>query len=170
MAESIDELNFNEARRAITQQAQDLDELRSRTGALLAVAALSSSFLGDAVLGDDRASDCLVVVGGLCLAVVGSLSVAVLYPWSPRGKASDGLASKKGWLFTLSGDEIKAAASAPDAGVADLAKVYARLADTLDGFYDHNQRGLNRLYRAFELAAVLLVIGIALWLVALASA
>lgn len=46
MAESYEDVILEEARRTITVQVSALDELRARTGILLAAAAISGSFLG----------------------------------------------------------------------------------------------------------------------------
>ena len=88
MASSPQELIYDEVQRAVALQAAGVDELRSGTGVLLAVAALSASFLGRTAL-EDPASSWLAVGGGICLALVGLLSVGILIPWAPlrRSKA-----------------------------------------------------------------------------------
>src|SRR5688500_100641 len=102
MAETFYELTYNETQRAVTQQAQDLDELRSRTGTLLAVAVLSSSFLGEAVLSDKQASTGLELTGAFFLSVFALLAIALLFPATPAGRAT----GYRGWMFNMTKSDI----------------------------------------------------------------
>ncbi len=50
MTDSTEEIVYNEAVRATTEQEDSLDDLRSRTGTLLAAASLITAFLGSQAL------------------------------------------------------------------------------------------------------------------------
>jgi hypothetical protein len=166
MASTPQELIYNEAQRAVALQAASVDELRSRTGVLLAVAALSASFLGRAALEDGDLRG-LEIAGGACLGAVGVLAVLILVPWAPRRRSqaphyamTDG--KGRGWFFTLDARKLKAAFS--DKTAEELADVHLALAETLAVDHDENTVPLTWMYRFFEWAAVLLVLGIGLWL------
>jgi len=51
----------------------------------------------------------------------------------------------------------------------DVALVHRRLAYWIDGVVDSNQPALDRLFRFYRLAAVLLVGAIILWVIAIAT-
>lgn len=130
---------LDEARRAIATQSTALDELRSRTGFLLAAAALSASFLGSATasVGVD-----IGLWGGLALvAFVAGIVLCVLV-LTPKQDA---------WTFVNSPqhlirewvDEIREGQS-----------MHLFLAKSIEENYDRNQERLNRLYRWFAAAAL----------------
>ena len=171
MASNPQELIYNEAQRAVALQAASVDELRSRTGVLLAVAALSASFLGRSAL-EDGDFPLLEIGGGICLALVGVLSVAILIPWatdrkSTRPHYASADAKGRGWFFTL--DARKLIADFKKKGADDLPAMHLALAKSLADDHDENARPLTRMYRCFEFAAVLLVVGVGLWLVDVAD-
>jgi hypothetical protein len=127
-----------EARRAIGVQVAALDELRSRTGLLLAAAALSGSFLGSATAQSDVS---LGFIGGM--AVVGfvcgiGFCIKVLWP------------KNEGWTFVTSPKQL----------IDDWVKI-ARpeeslplfLAKCLEGHFDRNKERLDALYKWFQAAA-----------------
>jgi hypothetical protein len=74
------ELALDEARRALAYQAGSVDELRPRTGLILAAAAITGSFLGSAAANEGH-------LGGLGIAAVAAFVAAVgscLYILWPR--------------------------------------------------------------------------------------
>jgi hypothetical protein len=129
------ELALEEARRALTYQAGSVDELRSRTGLLLAAAAITSSFLGSAAANQGH-------LGGLGIAAVVAFVAAVgsclyiLWPheWTfvtgPRKLLED-------WADTERDQDVR-----------------RFLAECLEDHYDRNKEQTDRLMKWFQLAAV----------------
>lgn len=128
-----------EARRAISVQVAALDELRARTGLLLAAASLSGSFLGAAAAGSGTK---LEFVGGVAVIAfasgVGSC-IRVLWPKS------------KGWTFVNSPGQL----------IADWIKIQRPeqsmqlfLAEKMEGHFGKNKTRLDRLYVWFQVAAI----------------
>jgi hypothetical protein len=128
-----------EARRAIGVQVAALDELRARTGLLLAAASLSGSFLGGAAA---KSGTELGFVGGVaviafCLGV-GSC-IRVLWP------------KNEGWTFVNSPGQL----------IADWIKIQRPeqsmqlfLAEKMEGHFKKNKTRLDRLYEWFQVAAI----------------
>lgn len=75
---------YERAVESLRRQEAAVDELRARTGTLLAAAALVASLLGDAALADGLGTS--GIVGLACFAVASCLSIGVLLPVS-------------GWIF-----------------------------------------------------------------------
>lgn len=129
------EVILEEARRAITTQVSSLDELRSRTGLLLAAATLSGSFLGSLAAdgNEDFGVAGVSAVGFYLLAVVCCLVVLSVRfsAWttvtSPKVLAQD-------WL-----DEERPTES-----------MQRFLAERLEDHYEANKRELDKLYRWFQ--------------------
>jgi hypothetical protein len=133
-------LAYEAAQRALDKQERLIDELRSRTGLLLAAASLAASFLGREAFAEDP-NDGLAILALAAFLVAVAASVYVLLP--KAGK----------FVFALVGAglyeglyEVK----------NDLAEVYRRLAYDLDRFWDENDVELQKLFRAFRLAALAL--------------
>jgi hypothetical protein len=72
-------LTYEQAQKALEQQERQVNELRQRTGTLLAAAALTASFFGAAVLGHDGVT-VPVVFAGIALVVTVLSGLYVLYP------------------------------------------------------------------------------------------
>lgn len=139
MSERIEDDILAEARRAISVQVGQLDELRSRTGLLLAAAALSGSFLGSTAASGGIS---LTIWGGVAVIafVVGVASCMVVL-WPPKDDA---------WTFVtgpkqLIEDWVKT--ERPDLSMQIF------LAECLEGHYDANKERLDGLYRWFQVAA-----------------
>lgn len=133
-------LAYEAAQRALDKQERLIDELRGRTGLLLAAASLAASFLGREAFAEDP-NDGLAILALTAFLVAVAASVYVLLP--KTGK----------FVFALVGAglyeglyEVK----------NDLAEVYRRLAYDLDRFWDENDVELQKLFRAFRLAALAL--------------
>jgi hypothetical protein len=130
-------LAYEAAQRALDKQERLLEELRSRTGLLLAAASLAASFLGrEAFAQDPKRGLALLAVLAFLLAV--GASVYILMP--KRNK----------FVFALVGAGLYEGLYAVR---DDLAEVYRRLAYDLDRFWDDNDVELQKLFKAFRLAA-----------------
>ncbi len=135
MAADLAEIAYEASLRRLDKQGHLLDELRARTGLLLAAASLAASFLGRPALDADP-----VVLAALALAAfavsIGS-SVFVLLP-------------KKNLVFALIGSRLfeelyEFANQVPEA--------QRRLTYDLDRFWESNDRVLQRVLWAFRVAA-----------------
>lgn len=128
------ELALDEARRALTYQAGAVDELRARTGLLLAAASLSASFLGPAGADEGDLGTCGILALLAFMVAVGT-SLFILWP--------------RTWTFVTS----------PTTLLEDWADhereedVRRFLAERLEGHYDGNEKEWKRLMKCFQLAA-----------------
>ena len=110
---------YEAAQRALDKQERLIDELRSRTGLLLAAASLAASFLGREAFADDPKRWLAVLALVAFLVAVGA-SVYVLTPKSGK------------FVFALVGSGLyEGLYEVKD----DLAAVYRRLAYDLDRFW-----------------------------------
>lgn len=134
------------ALRALSQQEAVLNEVRARTGILLAASSLAASFLGAEAIA--RAGfnvlACLAV-----LAFVGSVgpSIYVLFP-------------RKELRFSLNGPELFERFYELE---TDLAETHRQLAYWVQGFWDANQTTLDALFNWYRFAAVALVVEVVRW-------
>lgn len=95
MSERYENVILEEARRAIDFQASALDELRARTGILLAAAAVSGSFLGAATA---RADVGFGFLGGVAVvAFVLGIAFCIVVLWPPGDDA---------WIFVNSPKQL----------------------------------------------------------------
>jgi hypothetical protein len=129
-----------EARRAIGVQVAALDELRSRTGLLLAALALSGSLLGSATANNAISLD----VWGIAAILAFSFGVAacIIVLWPPRDDA---------WTFVTGPKQLIAdwvETSRPEESMSLF------LAGCLEDHYDANQERLLALYRWFQRASI----------------
>jgi len=131
-------LAYEAALRALDKQERLIDELRNRTGLLLAAASLAASFLGrEAFAGDPKRGLAILALVAFLLAV--GASVYVLLP--KTGK----------FVFAMVGAGLyEGLYELKD----DIGEVYRRLTYDLDRFWDDNDVELQKLFRAFRLAAV----------------
>jgi len=131
-------LAYEAALRALDKQERLIDELRSRTGLLMAAASLAASFLGrEAFAGDPKRG--LAVLALVAFLVAVGASVYVLLPKTDK------------FVFAMVGSGLYEGLY----GIRDdLGEVYRRLAYDLDRFWDANDEELQKLFLAFRLAAV----------------
>jgi hypothetical protein len=131
-------LAYEAAQRALDKQERLIEELRGRTGLLLAAASLGASFLGrEAFSGDPKEGLAIIALVAFLVAV--AASVYVLLPKSEK------------FVFALVGAGLyEGLYEVKD----DLAEVYRRLAYDLDRFWDDNDVELQKLVLAFRLAAL----------------
>jgi hypothetical protein len=134
---TYERLSYEAAQRALDKQERLLEELRSRTGLLLAAASLAASFFGrEAFAADPNRGFALVALVAFLVAV--GASVYVLLPKSEK------------FIFALVGAGLNEGLyEVKD----DLAEVYRRLAYDLDRFWDGNDREMQKLFRSFRFAA-----------------
>jgi hypothetical protein len=127
-----------EARRAITFQAASLDELRSRTGLLLAAASVSASFLGAATA---KGGDDLGFCGGAALVAFVVAIGCCIWVLMPR---------RDGWTFITSPTTLKRDWIDTQ---RDTESMKLFLATALEGHYDANAKKMGDLYVFFQVAA-----------------
>lgn len=144
-----EELAYAESVRAIEQQARMLDEIRGRTGVLLAGAAIATSFLGGQAL-DDSGFDVLAGLALIAFAGVVALATAIVWP------------REKAWIFALSARTLlEDWVDEPRSG--DLTAMRRFLAEKVEDHYDANQAKIDELYGLFRWAAIALGVEIVLW-------
>jgi hypothetical protein len=137
---AFERLAYEAAQRALDKQERLVDELRSRTGLLLAAASLAASFLGrEAFAGDPKDSLAILALAAFLIAVASS--VYILLP--KTGK----------FVFAVAGAGLYEGLYAVK---DDLAEVYRRLAYDLTRFWQANDEELQKLFTAFRLAALAL--------------
>jgi hypothetical protein len=154
VAEAPEAIAYAESVRAIDQQARMLDELRSRTGLLIAAASVVTSFLGAQAI-DREGVETLAVLAIVVFLVALGLSLWVLVP---RTRA---------WRFALGATTLlEDWADEPRCG--DVRAMQRFLATTIEDNWDHNDRKLQRLYLCFQWAAGLVGADVVLWTLKLA--
>jgi hypothetical protein len=141
-ASEYERLAFEAAQRALDKQERLLEELRSRTGILLAAAALGASFLGREAFGGDPRRGLAVGALVALLIAIGS-SVYILIPKADR------------FVFAVVGSGLYEGLYAIR---NDLPEVYRRLAYDLDRFWEANDAEMQKLFSMFRLAAGGLVV------------
>ncbi len=146
-------LAFDEAKRSLARQEASLDELRSRTGTLVAAAAVAASFLGASAA--SKGFGLSGFLGIVAFVASGTLCLVILLPF-------------RGWIFDDDIDTLFTGyIEAEDP--ADIVEIHRDLARNHAGHIAHNEILLGRLYSAFRVAAGLLVLQVVLLLVDLAK-
>jgi hypothetical protein len=145
-------LAYQEGLRAITQQQAVLDGLRGRAGTLLAVASLVTSFLGGLALQDRAPSGLAWLAIGLFLVVV----AAVMYI----------LAVRRGWHFRTRPSAI-ISSYVEDDPPAPLWAMRKQLAEHLEADFDGNEKMMEPLFGALQVANLALAAEVVVWLVTL---
>lgn len=139
---------YDEAHKAVDGQAATLTNIRTNAGTLLAAATIVTSFLGGQALGQPTVSGGRVTkttIGALgWLAIVAfvsvaALTVAVLWPRQMK--------------FDMEAGPILDSTAGQDVEEADGKAVLARY---WDNNYDFNQAKLDRMFRLYTAACVLL--------------
>jgi preprotein translocase subunit Sec61beta len=143
MASGFERLAFEASLRALDKQEKLLEELRARTGVLLAASSLVAAFLGQQGFQEpDPGALAIIALGAFVASVLAS--VYILYP-------------KKALIFAESGSGLYE-------GLyefrEDLPEVYRRLAYDLQRFWDSNDGKIVKLTRAYAVAAIALVVEI----------
>lgn len=144
-------LLYAEAVRALDGQRDGLNELRSRTGILLSSALIIGGLLGTPATAAGNATAILAASG--FLAGAAAFSLYLLWP-------------TPGWRFTM-GTKSLLADYIEHVDPATMPELHRSLAWHLDKDYTDNQVKLDRLYRAFIIAGVLVLLETMMWLVAI---
>jgi hypothetical protein len=147
---SLAEIVYEQAQKALEQQERQVDELRQRTGTLLAAAALTASFFGAAALGGDGIV-APVILAAVALAVTVLSGLYVLYPHELEFSAD----ARR--LY----DDLVVDQDKPD-------RVLLRLAFGIRDTRERNGRVVDRLALCLAIAAIALVVQIVFWTWALA--
>ena len=151
MGGDLERLAYEAALRALDKQEGLLEELRSRTGILLAASSLAASFLGRDAF-QDPGSTTVAILALVAFVVSVAASVYILMP-------------KRELLFSQSGPALyEGLYSVRD----DAPEIHRRLAYELYRFWESNDQRMRNLFRAYRIAAGALVLEILL-LVALVS-
>ncbi|HEX4806068.1 MAG TPA: hypothetical protein VFU94_09215 [Conexibacter sp.] len=144
-------LAYEASLRALDQQHKVLEDLRSRTGLLLAAASLSASFLGARAF-DGHASVALSAIALVALAVTLVLGIVVLMP-------------RPELVFSTEGTLLYADLYDVD----DPAEQHRYLAHWLDEFWEGNELPIQQMTRRFEIAAGALVVQVLAWILAVTA-
>lgn len=151
MATTLEEFTYELSLRSLTQQEALLNEVRARTGILLAATAIAIALLGGRAL-DDGARTVLDLTGVGLGIVSFFLSVYVL---APKGRFSF---SPHGWeayeYFVAQG--------------SDVGEAQRILAYWNREIWDDNQRVIDQMLRSFRWACFALVAAVVVWSVGLA--
>jgi hypothetical protein len=152
MDNELARLAFEASVRSLDKQERLLDELRARTGLLLAASSLAISFVGRPVF--QEADTIVLVLGLVAFAISIAASVYVLVPKPAK------------FVFSLEGSAVFEQLYEFR---EDMSEVYRRLTYDLDRFWEENDDVMTRLFRWFQVAAVALAAEIMLLLVSLSG-
>jgi hypothetical protein len=148
---ALAQLSYELSLRTLSQQESSLNELRARTGTLIAAASVVTSFLGSAAIARDGL-DAWSVAALVAFVACISFATWVLLPkklvFSVRGSA----------LFE---DEIRA-------DVFEIRETHRRLAYWLDGYHAENEPKVARLSVFYRWATAALLGEVIFWCVQLA--
>jgi hypothetical protein len=146
MAVDLAQISYEASQRALDKQERLLDELRSRTGLLLAASSLAASFLGRPAIDADQPALAVLALGAFAISITGSIYV---------------LLPKRNLVFSLIGGEVyEVLYEFRD----DVSEVHRRLAYDLDRFWETNDRVMQQLLWGFRISATALVLEILLLL------
>jgi hypothetical protein len=151
MADDLARLAFEASLRSLDKQEAVLAEIRSRAGLLLAASSLAASFLGEPALQEGSRA-----LGLAALAAFGVSLAASVYVLLP----------KRNLVFSLVGPSIYEELYEFRVTIEE---VHRRLAYDLYRFWNDNDVKLQRLFRAFWIAAATLGLEVALLLTSLAG-
>ena len=151
MPEELALLAYELSHRMLAQQEMRLDELRARTGTLLAASSVATSFLGPRAI-DRNGVDTLALLAltAFAVSVIGSVSIVIL---NPR------------LVFGVRGTRLFKEERAREESIAD---VHRRLGYWLELFFDQNQATVDRLFLVYQLAAVAVLAEVILWTIKIA--
>jgi hypothetical protein len=148
---TLERLAYETALRALKDQSEELDQLRTRTGTLLAASSLTSSFLGAAALSHGSNIGTLGTLALVAFVVSILPSIYLLNP-------------KKNLVFSISGPVVYESLLEVR---NDDAEIHRRLAYWLEEYWQDNRNKIEKLTPWFAVASIALVIEIVLWVLAL---
>jgi hypothetical protein len=141
MAAEFERLAYEAALRGLDKQERLLEELRARTGVLLAASSLAVSFLGWRAFENPGSR---ILAAAVLAAFVLSIAASVFI-----------LLPKRNLIFAEAGaglyENLYGARQ-------DMSEVYRRLAYDLDLFWKSNDRAIHSIIDAYTVAAVALVL------------
>jgi hypothetical protein len=151
VASNLAELSYDASLRRLDKQEELLEELRARTGLVLAAASLATSFLGRPAF--DADPWVLTILALIAFAVSIGASLYVLMP-------------KRNLIFALVGSRVfEELYEHRD----DLPEVHRRLTYDLDRFWRENDATMQRVFNAFRVAAWALAAEVGLLLTSLSG-
>jgi hypothetical protein len=150
VADSVERLAYDEAVRGVEAQRASLDALRTRTGTLLAAAALVTTFIGGRALRGDNSAWTTVAIVTFVAVVVSSF--VVLLPWKLH--------------FALPPSRLIEDYVDPDPQ-ATPAAMLRDLALFHETTFNNNRRKQNGLFWAFRCGIILLGLEVVSWLIEL---
>jgi hypothetical protein len=141
----LENLAYQLSLKALERQDRVLDELRARTGTMLAASSIAASFLGGQAAGADSGVLTVLAVG-MFVASIAALTYILL----PKGNL----------IFSVRGsvlfeEEFEEAVA--------LAETYRRLAYWLEGYHEANQVIVERLFLYFRVATLAVLLQVVLW-------
>jgi hypothetical protein len=148
------ELVYNESVRALQVQSSSLDDLRSRTGILLAALALTASFLGARALDVSGFTTWSWIAVG-CFGGSGICCLLILFPWGE-------------WHFTHDANKV-IQEFMEEEDEANLDEMHREIAETNQKNWTNNNSKLAPLFWLFRLAVLLLVLQVGFWLISLGN-
>jgi hypothetical protein len=150
VANSVEELAYDLATRAIADQERRAADLRSRAGTLLAAASIAGSFLAtkSAIGGLDALAVLAVIAYAACVAA----SIYVLLPHR--------------LVFAFRGSVIAQTASSVH---ADLREAHQAAAMWIESYVEENRVKLDDLTRWYTAAVIALGVEVLLWTLSIAG-
>ncbi len=142
-------LSYDESVRGLNMQSTAVDELRSRTGVLIAAATVASAFLGRLRSHDTPASYWANIFGLLTFIGVIGLSLGVLWP-------------SEAWEFVYDPAVLENDYFVADVDVTEMCRATS-LGNA--GSHQRNLSRLNNRFKLFRLASIALLVDVLLWLV-----
>jgi hypothetical protein len=151
MANSIYEIAYQEAVRAITEQRASVESLRSRALTMFAIAISSNAFLGGIALEDGDPHGLAWAALGV-LVVLGVLVLRILWP--------------RRFVF-LTSPRLLIANYADSEPAADVPTTFRDISLHIERYYSQNEIGLSRMSALIQVGTALLIGRTILWLIVL---
>jgi hypothetical protein len=149
---ALAKLSYELSLRTLTQQESSLNELRARTGTLIAASSLVTSFLGGTAIAH----------GGFDAWSILALAAFVL----SIGLATWVLLPKEKLVFSVYGSVLFEDEIAAD--VFEIGETHRRLAYWLDGFHSRNEAKIDGLFTCYRAATVALLVEVMFWTIQIA--
>jgi len=146
-AATLIELSYAAAVRALDLQERSVEQIRSRTGTLLAATSLTASFLGAQSIASSKG---LSMLGALALVALATSILTCIYILLP----------KRGFIFSVNGVRMFESLFGFQ---NDVDEAQRRLVYWLEGYWKDNQVRIDRLGRCYAAAALALALQVVLW-------
>jgi hypothetical protein len=151
MSKSTSEIVYDQAVRAIEQQARQLDELRTRAAVILAASGVATGFLGHSAFAAG-----IGAFGYLAIVAFVASALAGVWVLLPRWDA---------WEFSINAKQLFPYFL--DAGEPESAEaLFQYLANEIQTDFESNSGLLGKLYFWFTVSCEALAIEVVLWLLA----